>query len=209
MRTTACSTCSTPERIPTKDGLYTSGTGNEVAGFVPYAARQNVKELPRDGNGRDQYFVDGSPQVADVWFYAPSFPANNTHLASQWRTVLLGGLRQGGEHIYALDITNPSGVGNPAVCGGNTASPPDALGFPCYLWEFPREDAPAADKALMGQTFSEPVITKIKVRVNGNDNGGAGFDRWVAIFGGGYDPSSDPNDHAAYDVFGTKGARCS
>ncbi len=181
---------------------YGQGTGDEVAGFMPYAARQNAKELARDTGTRDFYTVDGSPRVADVWFYAS--PTINTHLTNgtDWRTVLASGMRQGGREIFALDITDPS---RPvATACPNTRSPSDS-GYPCYLWEFPRENAPAAEKALMGETWSEPIITKIRVSVNGNDNGGAGFDRWVAIVGAGYDPSGDPNDWASYDALATQG----
>ena len=57
----------------------------------------------------------------------------------------------------------------------------------------------------MGQTWSEPILTKIRVKVNGDDNEGKGYERWVAIFAGGYDPSGDPNIFTAYDANATKG----
>jgi type IV pilus assembly protein PilY1 len=96
---------------------------------------------------------------------------------------VVGGLRQGGRSYYALDITDPS-----------------AAGYPVYLWEFPREDAATTITDYMGQSWSEPIITKVRVSKDGNDNGGQGFERWVAIFAAGYDPASDPNAHSSYDV---------
>jgi type IV pilus assembly protein PilY1 len=50
----------------------------------------------------------------------------------------------------------------------------------------------------MGDTWSEPIITRVKVRVDCTDPAPPGtpcprYDRWVAIFGGGYDPNGDPN----------------
>jgi type IV pilus assembly protein PilY1 len=57
----------------------------------------------------------------------------------------------------------------------------------------------------MGETWSEPILTKVRVKVGANANGGKGFERWVAIFAGGYHPSGNPNDHAAYDPTATKG----
>ena len=181
---------------------YTTGTGNEVFGFMPYSARKTVKEIPRDSGVRDHYFVDGSPRVSDAWFYTS--PTVNTQLVdgSEWRTVLVSGLRQGGKQLFALDITNPAA--SSATACPNTRSPSDT-GYPCYLWEFPRENAAAADLALMGETWSEPIITKIKVRVNGNDNSGAGFERWVAIVGAGYARQSNPNDKANYDALSSAG----
>ncbi len=176
---------------------YGAGTGNEVFAFMPYSARVKAKELPRDSGVRDFYTVDGSPRVSDAWFYTS--PTVNTQLVSgsEWRTVLISGMRQGGKQLFALDITDPSRA--PGAACPNSRSPSDT-GYPCYLWEFPRENAPAADKAIMGETWSEPVITKIKVRVNANDNSGRGFERWVAIFAGGYDKTSNPNDKANYNA---------
>jgi len=162
---------------------YGAGTGTEIAGFMPYAARKNVKELAVDTGSRDFYFVDGSPSVADVWFYPTPTAATKDPSGSEWRTVVLGGLRQGGRSYYALDITDPS-----------------AIGYPAYMWEFPREDAASAITDLMGESWSDPIITKVRVRVDGDDNDGQGFERWVAIFAGGYDPEGDPNAHSSYDV---------
>jgi type IV pilus assembly protein PilY1 len=181
---------------------YTTGSGNEVFGFMPYTARTKVKELPRDSGVRDFYFTDGSPRVSDAWFYTS--PTVNTQLTdgSEWRTVLVSGMRQGGKQLFALDITNPLATST-TTCP-NSRSPSDT-GYPCYLWEFPRENASAGEKAIMGETWSEPIVTKIKVRVNSNDNAGAGFERWVAIFGGGYDPSSNPNDKASYSALSLAG----
>lgn len=182
--------------------LYTTGTGDEVFGFMPYTARTTVKELPRDSGVRDFYMVDGSPRVSDVWFYTS--PTTDTQLSdgSEWRTVLVSGMRQGGKQLFALDITDPARSSS-ASCP-NSRSPSDT-GYPCYLWEFPRENALATDKAIMGETWSEPIVTKIKLRVNLNDNGGKGFDRWVAIFGTGYDKSSNPNDKANYSALSLAG----
>jgi type IV pilus assembly protein PilY1 len=176
---------------------YTTGTGDEVFGFMPYSARVKAKELPRDSGTRDFYMVDGSPRVSDAWFYTS--PTVNSQLVdgSEWRTVLVSGMRQGGKQLFALDITNPAA--SALTTCPNSRSPSDT-GYPCYLWEFPRENAPAADKALMGETWSEPIVTKIRVRVNANDNAGAGFERWVAIVGAGYDKTSNPNDKANYSA---------
>ncbi len=176
---------------------YGAGTGNEVFGFMPYTARTKAKELPRDSGVRDFYTVDGSPRVSDVWFYTT--PTVNTQLVngSEWRSILISGMRQGGKQLFALDITDPSRAAG--VSCPNSRSPSNT-GYPCYLWEFPRENAPAADKAIMGESWSEPVITKIKLRVNANNNGGAGFERWVAIVAGGYDKTGNPNDKANYNA---------
>jgi len=239
-------------QVPTPPG-YDRGTGVEQFGFMPWSARATIKYKPIDIPNRTHYYVDGSPHAADVWF--PSSPTATTKNASDWHTILVGGMRQGGTdpttsiftesgtenatgtitglattsglfvgetvtgaHIpantsiasivngssitinqtatgsvteplgfggvngnyYALDVTNPDGV-----AGGPN--------YPAYLWEFPAEGSSPTLTQYLGQTWSEPVITKVKLAVGGNNNGGLGFERWVVIVAGGYDPTSDPN----------------
>jgi type IV pilus assembly protein PilY1 len=79
--------------------------------------------------------------------------------AGAWHTVLVGGLNNGGQGIYALDITSPTGGDEAATASSK------------YLWEF--TDASDTEYDL-GQTFSRPAIAHMK-------NG-----KWVAIFGNGY-----------------------
>ncbi len=180
---------------------YDKGTGAEIVGFMPYATRQVAKDIPIDAGGRNVYGVDSSASVADVWFYTSASangPSDGTGWQS-WRTIAMGGLRQGGKSYYALDITNPGSVTCPSPASGGM--------YPCYLWEFPREDATGGIVDYMGQTWSEPVIVKIRVNptINSPNATTPGYDRWVAIVGLGYSPESDPNDDAAYDVLGTEG----
>ena len=164
---------------------HDAGTGEELFGFMPWVSRLNVPNFPIDTGSRDYYAVDGSPSVADVWLYQNA--TDTTKSADEWATVLGGGLRQGGPEYYLLDVTDPS---DPS--------------YPVYRWEFPSEDAPASLKNYMGQTWGEMVFARVKVRVGGNDNSGAGFERWVAVVSAGYDPTGDPN-HIAYDPTSTKG----
>lgn len=51
----------------------------------------------------------------------------------------------------------------------------------------------------LGESGSKPIVARVRVKINGNDNGGVGFERWVAIVTGGYDRMGDPNDTANYD----------
>jgi len=162
---------------------YDRGTGEELFGFMPWPVRQNARHFPIDSGGRDYYGVDGSPAAADVWFNSSPIQTVKAVDGSEWRTVLAGGLRQGGRAYYALDITDPS-----------------APNFPGYLWEFPREDDPAAVRDFVGETWGQPVLTKVQVVI-----GGQVFERWVAIVTGGYDRRSDPNDALSYDVNATAG----
>ncbi len=170
---------------------FDTGTGAELFGFMPWQIRQTIKELPIDGQPRDYYYVDGSAQVADVWF--PSIPLQVSKVKTEWQTVLIGSLRQGGRSYYALDVTNPPGNPSPPA-------PADYNSYPTYLWEFPCESVTCDGwRPYLGQSWSDAVITRVRVSIGASDNGGQGFERWVAIFGAGYDVAGDPNDQVNYD----------
>ncbi len=161
---------------------YDAGTGVELFGFMPWGARSKVMDLAKDDSTLHPITVDGSPAVADVWIDRNADPTDSK-VASEWKTILVTGLREGGEHYLALDVTDP-------------ADP----NYPVYEWEFPLE-SDVAWRAYIGQTWSRPVITRVRLQ-----NGvGEMVETWVAIVGFGYDPTSDPNDAAQYDINSTKG----
>jgi len=177
---------------------YTRGSGEEVFGFMPWEARKNIKNLVVDDPTNRTNYVDGDVNSADVWI---DFDADNASPASgtEWRTYLLGALREGGHHYFALDVTNPNEI--------TPLDPTDSDEFPLYAWEWPSEGN-TADQAYMGETWSKPIITKVRLK---KYLGGAGItvDRWVAIVTGGYDATSDPNPTevsgttSTYDNFAT------
>ena len=201
-------------------GAYDRGTGAEEFGFMAWPARQDIANLPRTTTPK-RYYMDGSPVAADVWLYrSPSagslLPEVNPEDITAaddwnyWRTVLLGGMRQGGRSLWALDVTNPPDHNS---SGGEQSTGP---AFPGYMWEFPCESTDAEClgtgavptgrilSEYMGETWSEPVITRVKVRVNCS-TGCTHYDRWVAIFGAGYDPEGDPNK--SHNASATAGVR--
>ncbi len=163
--------------------FYTPGTGDELFGYVPGLLLDDVKLVPRN-NPRTYYFVDGSPVVADVWLRSGS--GDYTRQTDEWTTVSVTGFREGGAGYLALDVTDPASV-----------SSMDAHGpYPKFLWEFTDSD--------LGQAWSDPIITRVRVAegtagdVCGADDGdGNCRERWVAIFGGGYETTADPN-HADF-----------
>ena len=113
---------------------YTTGDGAEVWAFIPPQMLPKLQMLAV--NNGHQYYVDASPRVADVWL-----DANNDGVKAagggEWRTILIGGFRQGGSGLYALDVTN-------------TASP-------SFMWTY----------NTTGQSWSEPAFGKVKVRIGG------------------------------------------
>ncbi|MFK7855667.1 MAG: pilus assembly protein [Granulosicoccus sp.] len=125
------------------NGQYSAGSGRELFAYVPAAVFEELPELthPRYTH---KYYVDGTPRIGDAFD------------GSNWRTVLVGGLRRGGQGIYALDVTNPLSI-NESTAGS------------AVLWEFTDADDPD-----MGYSYSTPLIARM-------NNG-----RWAAIFSNGY-----------------------
>lgn len=164
---------------------YDRGTGTELFGFMPWPVRRNIRNLPRDTGTRDYYYVDGSPAAADVWIHSTATQASGAKATdgSEWRTVLAGGLRQGGRGYYALDVTDPA-----------------ASGYPNYMWEFPKEGAATSITNYVGETWGMPIMTKVKVVISG-----VAYERWVAVVTGGYHASGDPNDPVNYNATATLG----
>lgn len=92
--------------------------GQELWAFIPSNMLPRLKELARPSYGtaggcKHQTMVDLSPQVWDVFID----PSGTGLQPREWRTVLLGGERGGGDLYFAIDVTDPD---NPKV-----------------LWEFP------------------------------------------------------------------------
>ena len=138
------------------DGMlhgFNASTGAEVFAFIPSPVIARMPALAAQ-NYTHQNYVDGSPSLGDAYW------------ASNWHTVLAGGLNKGGQGIYALDVTNTTRLAA-AEDPGNPAS--------TILWEF--TDANDAD---LGFTYSQPSIVK------SHDTTAGGTGRWVVAFGNGY-----------------------
>jgi hypothetical protein len=88
--------------------LFDNGSGRELFGFIPRTAMPILNQLALDTVPRQRYAVDGRTQAADVYIdplhegaLSPVDPPEPTE--REWRTVLLGGLREGGYKV-PLDI---------------------------------------------------------------------------------------------------------
>jgi len=138
---------------------YNAGTGEELFAYIPKNLLPSLKNMKVTTTSTHQYLVDSSPKAADVWLDSN---ANNVMETSEWKTVIVTGERKGGRGLFALDITSPQNLGSSS--------------YPVPLWEI--------DNTVLtnlGQTWSEPLIGRVKIREGGVDK-----DRWVAIVGGGY-----------------------
>ena len=166
-----------PNTTVAGDEYYTPGTGHEVFAYVPGFELNKIKMLPRNDIAK-QYYVDGPPAAADVWI---DYNTNGAKDPNDWTTVLLTPVRQGGEGMLALDVTNPA-----ATSGSHSP-------YPRLMWEFTNAD--------LGQTWSRPIITRVKMKgtlgtgdkCGADDGDGDCVEQWVAIFGAGYEDIANPN----------------
>lgn len=79
------------------DGMlhgFDAQTGIEKFAFIPSAVFPKLNKLT-GSNYSHEFYVDGSPAVADVY------------TGTEWRTILVGTLKAGGKSIFALDVTTP------------------------------------------------------------------------------------------------------
>jgi len=128
------------------DGMlhgFDAVTGVETMAYVPNTLFSNLSQLTSPSYTH-LFYVNGTPTIGDAFF------------GGAWHNVLVGGLNEGGQAIYALDVTDPSHF---------TESNASSL----VLWEF--TDSSDAD---LGYTFSRPNVVKM---ANGT---------WAAVFGNGY-----------------------
>jgi type IV pilus assembly protein PilY1 len=128
------------------DGMlhaFDAQTGQEVWAYIPSSVFPNLQELTKP-NYVHRYFVDGPANAVDAV------------VNGEWATVLAGGLNNGGQGVYALNVTDPV-----------AASADDAAKY--LLWEFTD-----ADDVDLGVTYSRPAIVKM------------GDGKWYAVFGNGY-----------------------
>lgn len=115
------------------DKTDTSG-GTELWAYVPRLVMDKMYKLAdTQYNSKHQFYVDGSPVVADIY---------DASGAGTWRTIVVGGLNAGGRGFYALDVTNPAS--------------------PVALWEFGPNNLPAGQEGRMGYSYGTPVVTKAK-----------------------------------------------
>ena len=150
---------------------FDASDGSEVMAYIPASifSTDIAKGLHylTDPAYTHDYYVNLSPTIADVYI-------NN-----DWATILVGGLRNGGRGIFALDITDPSNLDNNS----------DASADNTVLWEY---DAINNSDPDLGFTFAQPKIVKLN------------NDKWGVIFGNGYN-NTGSGDAVLYILFVEEG----
>jgi Neisseria PilC beta-propeller domain len=203
--------------FPTSHDL---GTGRELFAYSPRMVMGTKMPNLLNFPPLPQYFVDGSPATGDVFIDPTNDGVTPTASDRAWRTVLVGGLRQGGAGLFALDVTQPDDIVTTVgpnfgeISGNKDASPGCLSGtgpsctagtsanrkYPEVLWEFTDSGLACSDTCTatpsapaLGDTWSRPVIGRIKVITDPNPPFPT-EDHYVAVFGGGFDPSFTAGD---------------
>ncbi len=190
---------------------YDNGTGREVFAYIPRAAMPKLTAIAE--TDKRPWAVDGSVSVADV-FIDPEHDGTPVVAEREWRTVLIGGLREGEKGYYALDITQPDQIGaenvpdpdgvyvpSCAAAGGALPGNCGPVPFPAAVWEFDDSVVDASGQRIaldedMADFDRDGVLDPVpdlgftwSVPNIGRirvRQGGATVDKYVAVFGGGF-----------------------
>jgi len=166
---------------------FEASNGNELWGYIPPNVLGNLEKVPssKANSTNAIYGVDGSPVVKDIYF---DDTPNDGSTNPRWRTILLSGLGAGGKGLFALDVTNPDSPTHLfAINNDETNQAVQHWGVDRMKNEFGYASGsidPQYDFRQLGETWSTPRIIRIKV---------SGKDKWVAVFGGGYNGAVNPN----------------
>jgi type IV pilus assembly protein PilY1 len=175
----------------TNDGVLhaiNAATGAETWAFLPVQMMPRLSSLYDDAGASSRvYGMDGAVRAYKI----DQDQDGIVESADGDRVLLFFGMRRGGKHYFAMDVTNRSA--------------------PQLLWRIGAEDDPTlglgtitADSNRLlpgiGQTWSSPAIT----RMNINRSWGSNTDKLVLVFGGGYDPEHDLKTSYADDVVGNR-----
>ena len=170
---------------------FRASDGEELWGYIPPIVFENLERIPssKANTTNSVYGVDGSPVVKDIFF-------DDTGTGTKrWRTVLISGVGAGGKGFFALDITD---IDNPkhlfAIQNDFTNSIVKYWDSTETLQQYGYAGGSIIsdfDYRKLGETWSTPRIIKIKV---------SGSEKWVAVFGAGFNGATNPNYGSAVFV---------
>ncbi|CAM3586907.1 PilC/PilY family type IV pilus protein [Parendozoicomonas haliclonae] len=166
--------------------LVNANTGVETFSYIPQELLKNIKTFKDNAatsvSNPKPYGLDGSPVlwIKDLYDANLDPDRNNVDSNGNQKAVIQAskgdriyayiGMRRGGQHYYAFDLTNRA--------------------TPKLIWKISPSTTGFSN---LGQTWSTPVKTTIKIGIEKKD---------VLIFGGGYDPDQDSAAQRSSDTQG-------
>jgi type IV pilus assembly protein PilY1 len=158
---------------------FDTSSGEELWGFIPPSMLSKLPKIRSSTSNVTNaiYGIDGSPIVKDIYY------------GGAWRTIVLCGLGRGGNSYFALDITNPLLPSHLFTIENDDLNKKvkfwNSLGTVTeYSYTYGSVSDSTKDYSKLGETWSTPRIIRIK---------NSGVDKWVAVFGAGYNGRSNPN----------------
>ena len=120
--------------VASNDGMlhcFDADTGEELWALIPEGVLPRLVDLAKPYYAKLRLpMLDLTPFATDVFKYDSSDP-----LLGRWATVVILGMRGGGNEYYAIDITNPKS--------------------PSPLWVFTDPD--------LGQTYARPTVARVEL----------------------------------------------
>ena len=168
--------------------------GKELWGYIPPNLLGKLSDIISSTANQTNsiYGVDGSMVVKDIYY--DSTPTNNKDDPS-WKTILLGGLGAGGHGYFALDITDHNSPKHLfAILNDTFNNKVKHWDSEEGLNEYGCGSSGGQadwDYCELGEAWSTPKIIRIKHE---------GKDKWVAVFGGGFNGAVNPNYGSAVFV---------
>ena len=182
-------------------------TGEELWGYIPPNILGKLSTIvsTKANSTNSIYGIDGSPVVKDIFYDDTDDNVTNP----TWKTILLSGLGAGGHGYFALDVTDVNSpkhlftiqndVFNKNINHWDTNENITSNGY-STVGQSVRINNNSINKGViateydyqkLGESWSTPRIIRIKVNNK---------DRWVAVFGGGYNGGVNPNYGSAVFV---------
>ena len=172
---------------------FDASNGDELWAYIPPILHGELSTMisTQANQTNSIYGVDGSVVVKDIYY--DDTPGNDKDDPA-WKTILLGGLGAGGHGYYALDITD---VNSPKHLFAILNDPFNNL---MTHWDSNEKELTVGtgsgvssdlDYRKLGEAWSTPRIIRIKV---------GGKDKWVAVFGAGFNNAANPNYGSAVFV---------
>ena len=160
--------------VGANDGMlhaFKVADGVEKFAYVPDVLLKDIGSYTNPDYSH-RFYVDATPSINDAYILPTSTATNR-----EWRTVLVNGLGAGGKGYFALDITDPANFDTSIV-----------------MWEFTEEDDGTTGNSDLGLTFSRPLIAMSNAAASGDQ-------KWVAIFGNGFNSTSVDGNAVIYILF--------
>lgn len=166
--------------VGANDGMlhaFNADTGRELFAFIPSAAISGLAGYT-SANYQHAYSVDGGLTVADAF------------VNGAWKTILVGTMGRGGNHVFALDVTDPT---SPSLLWEKSdASLGNNLGKPIIAqvangdWRVLLGNGPnssTGNAQLVMVSLSNGSLSSIDTGV-GRDNGLSGVNAWSSMGNG-------------------------